>query len=290
MSAVLASAARGTGVALEARDLAHRYGRRIGLEPVSFTLEAPGVLAITGANGSGKSTLLRILAGLLRATAGTVSLTVEGRAIAAAERRRWVGYAAPELSFYDELSVEENLVFVAQARGLIGPAAAATAALTRVGLDGRARDRVPALSSGMKQRLRIAFALLHRPPLLLLDEPGSHLDDEGRATLAGLVEQERRAGLVLMATNDEREWRLAEQRIELRGRGVLPVECIQEQARRSGIARGDRPLFQRKRGTILNRREQIVTELQAHDVPSLLDGRLRPRGRGGDPTRWTRVR
>ena len=63
------------------------------------------------------------------------------------------------------------------------------------------------------------------------------------------------------------------EQIELRGRRVLPVECIQEQARRSGIARGDRPLFQRKRGAILNRREQIVTELQAHDVPSLLDGR-----------------
>ncbi|MEK7823812.1 MAG: ABC transporter ATP-binding protein [Candidatus Eisenbacteria bacterium] len=220
MSAVLASAAPDTAVALEARDLTHRYGRRIGLEPVSFALGAPGVVAITGANGSGKSTLLRIVAGLLRATGGTAVLTVEGHAIAPAERRCWVGYAAPELSFYDELSVEENLVFAAEARGLDAPAAAAAAALARVGLDSRAGDRVPALSSGMKQRLRLAFALLHRPPVLLLDEPGSHMDDEGRATLAGLVEQERRARLVLIATNDEREWRLAEQRIELRGRGL----------------------------------------------------------------------
>jgi heme exporter protein A len=157
---------------------------------------------------------------LLRATGGAVTLMVDGRAIAPAIRRCWVGYAAPELSFYDELSVEENLVFAAEARDLDAPAAAAAAALARVGLDSRAGDRVPALSSGMKQRLRIAFALLHRPPVLLLDEPGSHMDDQGRATLAGLVEQERRAGLVLIATNDEREWRLAEQRIELRGRGL----------------------------------------------------------------------
>jgi heme exporter protein A len=222
MSAVLAAAARVATVALEARDLAHRYGRRLGLEPVSFVLGGPGVVAITGANGSGKSTLLRIVAGLLRATRGTVTLTMDGCAIAPAARRCWVGYAAPGLSFYDELSVEENLVFAAEARGLDAPAAAAAAAaaLARVGLDSRAGDRVPALSSGMMQRLRIAFALLHRPPVLLLDEPGSHMDDQGRATLAGLVEQERRAGLVLIATNDEREWRLAEQRIELRGRGL----------------------------------------------------------------------
>jgi heme exporter protein A len=72
----------------------------------------------------------------------------------------------------------------------------------------------------MKQRLRLAFALLHRPPVLLLDEPASHLDEEGRALVARVVDEQRREGLVLVATNDEREWKLAEQRIELRGRGL----------------------------------------------------------------------
>jgi len=220
MSAALATAAGGAPLALEARDLGHRYGRRTGLEPLSFALDTPGVTAITGANGSGKSTLMRILAGLLRPTRGAVSLTVGGRSVTAAERRRWVGYASPELAFYDELSAEENLVFAAEARGLEGPAAAAAAALARVGLGARAGDGVAALSSGMRQRLRIAFALLHRPPVLLLDEPGSHLDDEGRTTLAALVGQERERGMVLIATNDEKEWGLAEQRIELRGRGL----------------------------------------------------------------------
>jgi heme exporter protein A len=205
---------------LETRDLAHRYGRRTALEPLSFALAAPGVAAVTGPNGSGKSTLLRIVAGLLGASRGTSILTVAGRAIAPAERRRWIGFASPELAFYEELSVAENLGFVAETRGMGSPAAAAAAALARVGLGSRKDDRVSALSSGMKQRLRLAFAVLHRPPVLLLDEPGSHMDDEGRTMLAGLVEQERHEGLVLIATNDEREWRLAEQRIELRGRGL----------------------------------------------------------------------
>ena len=79
---------------------------------------------------------------------------------------------------------------------------------------------MPQLSSGMKQRLRLAFALLGTPALLLLDEPGSHLDEEGRATVARLVEEEGRTGLVLLATNDEREMRLGAQRIELRRRGL----------------------------------------------------------------------
>ena len=220
MSAALASPERATAATLEAHELGHRYGRRTGLEPVSFTLGGAGVTAVTGTNGAGKSTLLKIVAGLLRANRGRSALSVAGRAVAPAERRRWVGYAAPELAFYEELSAAENLAFVAEARGLRTPDAIAEAALERVGLAERASDRVMALSSGMRQRLRLAFAILHRPPVLLLDEPGGHLDDEGRAMLAGLIAEERRNALVLLATNDEREWRLADKRIELRGRGL----------------------------------------------------------------------
>jgi len=216
----LPAAGPGVAVACEVHDLSHRYGRRTGLEPVSFALQGPGVAAVTGPNGVGKSTLLRILAGLLRPQRGASALSVAGRPIGPSERRCWVGYASPELSFYDELSSEENLRFAAETRGLAEPGAAAGAALARVGLASRAADRVAALSSGMKQRLRLAFALLHRPPVLLLDEPGSHMDEEGRVMLAGVVDRERRTGLVLIATNEEREWRLAEQRIELRGRGL----------------------------------------------------------------------
>jgi heme exporter protein A len=222
VSVALETASREATVSVEARALSHRYGRRLGLEPVSFTLSAPGIVAVTGSNGSGKSTLLRILAGLLRPSGGSTVLSVGGREVAPAERRLQVGYAAPELAFYEELSVAENLKFAAEARGSSTEEADLTvrAALTRVGLEVRASDRVAALSSGMKQRLRLAFAVLHTPKILLLDEPGSHMDEAGRTMLTGLVAQERRESLVVLATNDEREWRLAEQRIELRGGGL----------------------------------------------------------------------
>jgi len=220
VSVAIAAPAAAPPAACEARDLAHRFGARSALEPVSFALAGPVVAAVTGPNGSGKTTLLRIVAGLLHARRGTCALSVGGREVPPGERRHWVGYAGPALAFYDELSAAENLAFVAETRGLAGPREAVAAALERVGLSARASDRVTALSSGMLQRLRLAFALLHRPPVLLLDEPGSHLDEEGRALVARLVDEERGRGLVLIATNDEREWRLAEQRIELRGRGL----------------------------------------------------------------------
>jgi heme exporter protein A len=204
----------------EGVEVRHRYGPARGLDPVSFAIASPGVVAVTGANGSGKSTLLRILAGLLRPSGGRLSLSIAGRAVEAAARKWHVGFAAPELAFYDEMTVAENLRFAAEARAMSDPAGAVRAALERAMLPGRADDRASALSSGLKQRLRLAFALLGRPPVLLLDEPGSHLDADGHALVRSIVDEHRGAGLVVVATNEEREWRLADQRIELRGSGL----------------------------------------------------------------------
>lgn len=208
-------------VSVRAESLTHRYGRRsTGVDGLAFAWEGPGVVAITGPNGSGKSTLLRILAGLLRPTAGLAAVRQDDRDLGARERRRAIGLAAPELEFYEEFTGFENLCFVGECRRLADPADAARAALDRVGLAARARDRVAAYSSGMKQRLRLAFALLHSPPLLLLDEPSGHLDDSGHAAVTALVRQQAEQGLVVLATNDPREVQLAERRLELVGRGL----------------------------------------------------------------------
>jgi heme exporter protein A len=204
-------------VGIEGRALAHRFAPGRGLEPVSFAHEGPGCVAVVGPNGAGKSTLLRVVAGLVRPNAGALTVTSEGRAVAASARRGLVGFASPDLAFYDELTVEETLAFAAEARGLADRPAHVRCALERVGLAARAGDLVATLSSGMRQRLRLAFAVLHRPAILLLDEPGSHLDEAGRALTDAIVAEHRREGLVLLATNDEREARLADSRIELRG-------------------------------------------------------------------------
>lgn len=214
-----AAPASGT-VRIRGDAVSHRYGPRIALRPVTFEAAAPGVVAVTGENGSGKSTLLRILAGLLRPTAGSTTVEVGGTVVPARERRRLVGLATPELAFYDEFTAEENLRFAAEARGLADVQEGIQEALRKAGLTARSGDRVAAYSSGMKQRLRLAFAVLHRPPVLMLDEPGAHLDEDGQAVVERLVLEQAAAGLVVLATNDPREMPLAGNHIALSGSGL----------------------------------------------------------------------
>ncbi len=175
---------------LEFRGVSRRFGRLAVLAKVSGDVGPGEVLPVRGRNGSGKSTLLRCLAGLLAPDAGEISATEEGRRLETAERRRRVGYVAPDLAFYEELTVGENLDFFARLRG--APAERATALLARIDLP---HDRrAGALSSGMRQRLRWVFALLHRPRLLLLDEPFQNLDDAGEATTRELLSEHLAAG------------------------------------------------------------------------------------------------
>lgn len=205
---------------LQGDAVSHRYGSRVALQPVSFDFGGPGVVAVTGENGSGKSTLLRILAGLMRPTRGATTLEVGGVAVPPRERRHHIGLATPELSFYEEFTAEENLSFAAEARGLANVQPAVRDALARTGLTPRAGDRVAEFSSGMKQRLRLGFAVLHRPAVLMLDEPGSHLDEEGKAVVERLVLDHSATGLVIVATNEPREIEVASHRIPLSGRGL----------------------------------------------------------------------
>jgi heme exporter protein A len=185
-----------------------RLEKSFGGPPIfqDVALEASGgLVAVTGRNGSGKSTLLKILAGLLRASRGSVDLLRDERVVPAAERRRLVGWASPEVEFLDELTAAENLELLARAGGSSPTRREIVARLDRTGLrhpDGR---RVAEFSSGMKQRVRLAFSLLWDPPVLLWDEPFSNLDDEGIGYGLGVIRELRRRGIVFLATNDRRD-------------------------------------------------------------------------------------
>jgi len=215
MTPAAPQAAAAAAMRIECRGVGHRYSAGRGLDPVSFTLTGPGLAAVTGPNGSGKSTLLRILAGLLRPVAGDSVVSVSGREVPAPERRHVTGWLAPELQFYGEFTVRENLDFAAEARGLAHGREAVLNAARAVGLSERLGDRAAALSSGLRQRLRLAFAILGDPPVLLFDEPGSHLDEAARERLAAFIQERRTSARVLVATNDSREWSLADERITL---------------------------------------------------------------------------
>lgn len=202
-------------IRLELTGIEKRYGMRRVLRDFGLQAEGGEIVAITGANGSGKSTVVRLVAGLLRASKGTIALTIGSTDESAPERRRLLcGYVSPDLTLYPELSARENLRFFCEVRGAgserVGPT------LERVGLGGREDDPIGQYSSGLRQRVKLALATLFEPPLLLLDEAGLALDDKGVALVGELVAaQQARGGLTLIATNDSREVALAQRTIAL---------------------------------------------------------------------------
>jgi heme exporter protein A len=183
---------------LAARGLHRSFGRVRVLRDLDLTL-APGEgLAVAGPNGAGKSTLLRILAGLMRPTAGEVRVLGRPLGPGGAEARRAIGLLTHQSLLYDDLTLLENLAFTARLYGLPRPGEAARAALATAGLAGRADDSPRRLSRGLLQRAAIARALLHRPRLLLLDEPFTALDAASADRLRDLLRTRLAEGLGLV--------------------------------------------------------------------------------------------
>ncbi|MCB1056581.1 MAG: ABC transporter ATP-binding protein [Acidobacteria bacterium] len=194
-------------------ELYRSFGRLSVLRNVAGAATTGEILLVTGANGSGKSTLLKCLAGLLAPDRGRVELSLDGRELSIDEIRRAVGYAAPDLAFYEELTTEENLLFFARLRRLAPDRVAEL--LEHVGLP---TDRAAgALSSGMRQRLRWCWALLHRPPVLLLDEPFQNLDEPGRQAGTELLVDHLRHGLAVVANPGRLDLPYVTHHLELAG-------------------------------------------------------------------------
>jgi heme exporter protein A len=192
--------------AIELRGLVRRFGERIVLREVSASVPAGATLAILGRNGAGKSTLLRILATLLRPHAGSVVVlgeTLPRRAFAVRGR---LGLLAHEPLLYRDLSGRENLGYHARLHGV--PAGRVDELLDAVGMRERADEPVRLLSRGMVQRLAVCRAVLHRPSLLLLDEPLANLDPAATELVSPLIG--RRCGATRVLTSHDPRAALAE--------------------------------------------------------------------------------
>jgi heme exporter protein A len=177
------------GPAIAVAGLRRDYGDRPALEGVGFELPAGASLVVLGPNGAGKTTLLRILATLLRPSGGEVAVLGCSLPDEAWKLRGRIGYLGHEPLLYRDLSGRENLRFQARLYGIDRAEAEARIEelLRAVAMERRADERVAELSAGMRQRLSIARCVLHRPELLLLDEPDSNLDAEGRELARELI-------------------------------------------------------------------------------------------------------
>jgi heme exporter protein A len=189
---------------LEAAGLSRLFGRRRAVQNVSFALDAGEALALFGPNGAGKTTLLRLLTGLLRPSSGQAKIGGESsRSHGVA--RGMVGLISHQTMLYPALTALENVEFAARLHGIDSPRAAALHALETIGIADRAESFVKTLSRGMQQRVSIARAIVHRPSILLLDEPYTGLDAAGAAALTTMLRSLRKTGstMVLVTHNIE---------------------------------------------------------------------------------------
>jgi heme exporter protein A len=189
-----------TGVTAGA--LSKKYGAVAVFSNISLSVRTGESLAVTGRNGAGKSTLLEILAGVKSPSSGEVMYHCGDGVLPHGGIRDRLGFLSPRLNPYGELTGIENIRFASGSRGRETDA---EELLRRFELHPHRDKLVRRYSTGMRQRLKIILALLHDPDVLLLDEPGSALDEAGRKTLRALIGEKKTTKILIIATNDEDE-------------------------------------------------------------------------------------
>jgi heme exporter protein A len=215
MAQPTATAASAPPPAVALEGIGRAYGERVVLRDVSLELPPGQTLAVFGANGAGKTTLLRILAALLRPHAGTARVLGHVLPKEAWAVRGRIGLLAHEPLLYRDLTVAENLRFHARLQD-VDPGRI-QGLLEAVGLERRADEPVRTLSRGMTQRAAICRALLHRPDLLLLDEPLANLDPGGQDAVAPLIGRDAGPARVLISHDVEQGLADADWVLGLRG-------------------------------------------------------------------------
>ena len=184
---------------LTVTDIRKSFGSLRALDGVSLEVRRGEVLGLLGPNGAGKSTALAVCTGQVAPDSGSVSIGDAGSPRDPAARRL-VGLAPQQIALYADLTARENLVFLARIHEVPEPSRRADALLDMVGLLPRARDRVGTFSGGMQRRLNLAAALVHEPPLLLLDEPTAGVDPQSRSAILDVVQRLAERGHAVLYT------------------------------------------------------------------------------------------
>ena len=188
---------------VEAENLNKSFGRRLIFNDLQFKFDRPGVYGISGPNGSGKSTLVKIVAGIIGASKGKIVHKLDDKIIVEEKLHNHIGFVSPYLVLYEEFSTYENLNLFAEIRGIKFNKERIDYWLEKFLIYKRKDDLLKTYSSGMKQRAKFIFALMHSPQLLILDEPTSNLDDEGKNSVYELVKEEGQKNIVIIASNEK---------------------------------------------------------------------------------------
>jgi len=195
------------------------FSNKLIFKKLSFKLTNSSSLAITGRNGTGKSTLIKILSNLIKETNGKKWMKLNGEFVEKDNQFSNIGLLAPYINLYDEFTGYENVEFfyklkIPQHRKK-DYEENINQLLEKVNLYKRRNDLVKNYSSGMKQRLKIAFAILNDPLILLMDEPRTNLDEDGIRIIYNIAEKQKKNGILIIATNENEDTKLCEEIINI---------------------------------------------------------------------------
>jgi heme exporter protein A len=200
---------------VEALSLNKVFGRRLIFNNINFKFTDNGIFGISGPNGSGKSTLIKIIAGVTSPSSGKILHNHHSTPVIPEKLHNYIGFVSPYLVLYDEFSAWENLNYFSEIRNVPFNRDKVNFLLDKFLLFNRKDDFVKTYSSGMKQRLKFIFALMHSPQLLLLDEPTSNLDAEGKEKVYSILQKESGSSIIIIASNDESDLEFCSALIQL---------------------------------------------------------------------------
>jgi heme exporter protein A len=217
---------------IEIRKLTKTFGHRIVLRGVDLTINEGDFVTLLGANGAGKTTLLHLVANLSKPNAGDISINGYRLADAASQLRRFIGLVSHKTLLYDDLTAAQNLRFYARMYDVPNATNRIETVLNQVGLWGRQNDPVRTYSRGMQQRLAIARSILHNPPILLLDEPDTGLDQHAADMLSNLLSA---VGVsqrtILMTTHNLERGLSMGNRVTILAKGKIAYDALRKDIR-----------------------------------------------------------
>lgn len=224
-------------LAIDVKGLTKRFGRKTAVNGIDISVPEGEVWGFLGPNGSGKTTTIRMLCGLLHADAGHGTCLRYDIATQSEAIKRQVGYMTQKFSFWEDMTIRENLDFVARVYQLRDGKRRVTATLERLGLVGRQRQLAGQLSGGWKQRLALAACMLHEPRLLLLDEPTAGVDPQARRDFWEEIHALSEAGLtVLVSTHYMDEAERCDRIVYILNGNIVARGTVPEVIARSGLS------------------------------------------------------
>ena len=190
---------------LTLHNLTKLFGRRLIFKDIDCEFTSGSVFGLAGRNGSGKSTLAKIIVGIISTTSGKVNHFINGIVVPNENLYEQIGFVSPYLVLYDEFTAYENIIHFLKIRGLTINNDTIDYWFNEFELFDRRNDLLKGFSSGMKQRMKFIFSLIHQPQLLLFDEPTSNLDNNGKDKVYEIIKTKLSDRLVIIASNEDND-------------------------------------------------------------------------------------